>query len=310
MAQEPSFEPQNYQKYPDDIRRNRILRDAYEPGSTFKPFVVTCALERSIFNPQDKFFCENGSFKLGKRIIRDHKPHSWLTLSEVVAHSSNIGMVKITGAIDKYYLYDMIKRFGFCKKTALGLSYEHPGLITPLPKWGHYTMNSLAMGYEVSVNSLQLARAFAVFANGGFLVEPQVIKEVADKDGNNVYKNPSQYTPKPIINGTVRGQMNSILRMVVTSGTGTAANIASFTVAGKTGTARKINPDGFYSNQKYRSIFVSYAPIQNSQIVVLVLVDEPKGAYYAGTVIAPFSGKIIEETLKYLNLSYQVASSR
>ncbi|MFH1230268.1 MAG: penicillin-binding protein 2 [Planctomycetota bacterium] len=308
MAQEPSFDPTNYQKYSVETRRNRIVTEAYEPGSTFKPFVVTSALEKNIFNRQSRFFCENGSYKIGRRTIHDHKPYGWLTLNDVVAQSSNIGMTKVGMATGKNNMYEIVKRFGFCRPSNLGIPSEHPGLMTPLNKWSDYTVTSVSMGYEISVNSLQLARAYATFANGGCIVEPQIIKEIGDRNGNIVYSNNSLVSSKQIISPQLNNQMSAILRTVVTNGTASAAaKLSSYSFAGKTGTARKINPDGKYSTHKYKSLFVAFAPVEKPEILVLVLVDEPKGAYYASTVAAPTAAKIIDETLKYLMVPCRIA---
>ena len=308
LAQLPSFDPTEYQKYPEKVRHCHIFTDAYEPGSTFKPFVITAALERDVCTTKDKFFCENGKYKMGKRTITDHKPYGWLTLPEVVMESSNIGMSKIGAKTPKESLYGMIKRFGFAgARSGLDIPGEHPGLITSLNKWSNYTTGSVAMGYEVSVNSLQLIRAYSVFANGGYLVQPKLLKEVIDRDNKTVYKNEITPLTSQIISPELSSQVRNILRGVVLSGTGTAANLKTYAVAGKTGTARKLDANGKYSTQKYRSLFVAFAPVENPEIIVLVLVDEPKGAYYASTVAAPTAGAIIEETLKYLKTPTQVA---
>ena len=311
LAQLPAFDPANYQKYPEKVRHCNIFTDAYEPGSTFKPFVITAALEKGACTTRDKFFCENGKYKMGKRTITDHKPYGWLTLPEVVMQSSNVGMTKIGSKTPKESLYEMIKRFGFAgTRSGLDIPGEHPGLITSLNKWSSYTTGSVAMGYEVSVNSLQLIRAYAAFANGGYLVEPKLLKEVIDRDNKNVYKNEITPLTNQIISPELSKQVSTILRGVVLSGTGTSANLKTYAVAGKTGTARKLDANGRYSTQKYRSLFVAFAPVENPEIIVLVLVDEPKGAYYASTVAAPTAGAIIDETLKYLKTPTRVANTR
>ena len=311
LAQLPAFDPADYQKYPEKVRHCNIFTDAYEPGSTFKPFVITAALEKGVCTTRDKFFCENGKYKMGKRTITDHKPYGWLTLPEVVMQSSNVGMTKIGSKTSKESLYEMIKRFGFAgTRSGLDIPGEHPGLITSLNKWSSYTTGSVAMGYEVSVNSLQLIRAYAAFANGGYLVEPKLLKEVIDRDNKNVYKNEITPLTNQIISPELSKQVSTILRGVVLSGTGTSANLKTYAVAGKTGTARKLDANGRYSTQKYRSLFVAFAPVENPEIIVLVLVDEPKGAYYASTVAAPTAGAIIDETLKYLKTPTRVANNR
>ena len=312
MAQMPSFDPTNYQKYPAELRRNRFVTEAYEPGSTFKPFVVSAALEKGIFTPRSMFFCENGTFKVGKRTITDHEPYGNLSLTDVVAHSSNIGMAKIGLATGKESMYAIVKRFGFGGYCGLGIGTEHPGLITRPGKWSYYTLTSVPMGYEISVNTVQLARAYAVFANGGAMVNPQIIREVEDRAGNEIYKNPALFEPmqaKMVISPEINEQMRAILRQVVVSGTGAGANLKTYALAGKTGTARKIGPDKRYSTQKYRSLFACFAPLEKPEIVVLIVVDEPKGAYYASTVAAPTASRIVEDTLRYLNVSSRIVNT-
>src|SRR3989339_366257 len=161
MAQLPSFNPTEYQKYSEKVRHCNILTDAYEPGSTFKPFIITAALEKGACAINEKFFCENGKYKMGKRTITDHKPYGWLTMPEVVMQSSNVGMSKIGSKTPKESLFEIIKRFGFAgTKSGLNIPGEHPGLVTALNKWSTYTVGSVSMGYEVSVNSFQLIRAY------------------------------------------------------------------------------------------------------------------------------------------------------
>ena len=311
LAQLPSFDPTEFQKYPEEVRHNHIFTDAYEPGSTFKPFIITAALEKGACAINEKIFCENGKYKMGKRTISDHKPYGWLTLPEVMIYSSNIGMSKIASKTPKESLYRMIKRFGFAgSKSGLGIPSEHPGLITALNKWNTYTIGSISMGYEISVNSFQLIRAYAAFANGGYLVEPKLLKEVRDRDDKSVYKNEITPPKKQIIAHKLSQEVSNILRNAVLSGTGTSANLKTYAVAGKTGTTRKLDADGRYSTKKYRSLFVAFAPVDNAEVIVLVLVDEPKGAYYASIVAAPTAGAIIEETLKYLKTPTQVVNNK
>ena len=305
MANYPFFDPNNPQKYSDETKRNRIITDVYEPGSVFKPFIVTAALENNIFKPSDKFFCENGKFKVGRRTISDHNPYGLLFLTEVVSKSSNIGMAKIglaTGA-DKIYPY--VRKFGFGQPSGLGFSGEQSGFITPYSKWTKYTLTSVPMGYEISVNTLQLVRAYSAFANGGCLVTPQLANRVADRTGKIVLQPQPQKT-QPIFSGDTCQTINLMLREVVMTGTGIEANLKTYAVAGKTGTSKKLNADGKYDS-KYRGLFIAYAPVENPRILVVTVVDEPKGAYYGGTVAAPGVGKIIDKTLKYMEVtpSYQ-----
>jgi cell division protein FtsI (penicillin-binding protein 3) len=302
MANYPFFDPNNPRKYSDETKRNRIITDVFEPGSVFKPFVITAALEKNAVRMSDTFYCENGKFKVGRRTITDHKPYGRLSLKDVLAKSSNIGMAKIGLATGADTIYPYVRKFGFGQLSGLGFPGEQAGFITPLTKWTNYTVTSVPMGYEISVNTIQLAKAYASFANGGQIIKPQLIYCVADR-ANKIIAGPAPVT------GTIQAgrifttdtgkNIVSMLREVVLSGTGTEANLKSYSVAGKTGTSKKLNAEGRYDS-KYRGLFIAYAPVENPRILVVAVVDEPKGAYYGGTVAAPSVGKIIDKTLKYL----------
>ncbi|MFH1228351.1 MAG: penicillin-binding protein 2 [Planctomycetota bacterium] len=302
MANYPFFDPNTPQKYSDETKRNRIITDVYEPGSVFKPFVITAALQNNTVHMSDTFYCENGRYKVGKRTITDHKPYGRLSLKDVVAKSSNIGMAKIGLATGATKIYPYVKKFGFGQFSGLGFPGEQAGFVTPLNKWTNYTLTSVPMGYEITVNTLQLAKAYSSFANGGRLVKPQMISRVTDREGNiiQVWTPPTDTAQsEQLFTAQTRQNVVSMLREVVLNGTGTEANLKTYTVAGKTGTSKKLNAGGKYDN-KYRGLFVAYAPIENPRILVVMVVDNPKGAYYGGTVSAPSVGKIIDKTLKYL----------
>ncbi|MFA5793618.1 MAG: penicillin-binding protein 2 [Candidatus Brocadiia bacterium] len=305
MANYPSFDPNNQQKYSNETKRNRIITDVYEPGSVFKPFVLTAALENDVIHMSDTFNCENGRYKVGKRTITDHKPYGRLSLKDVLAKSSNIGMAKIGLAAGAGKIYPYIKKFGFGQLSGLGFAGEQAGFITPLSKWSNYTLTSVPMGYEISVNSIQLAKAYSAFANGGRLVNPHLISRVVDRKGNVIQAwvplTDTAQTGRIFASAQTRLNVESMLREVVLTGTGTEAKLKSYNVAGKTGTSKKLNANGKYDN-KYRGLFVAYAPVESPRILVVMVVDEPKGAYYGGTVAAPNVGKIIDKTLKYLEV--------
>ncbi|MBI4711887.1 MAG: penicillin-binding protein 2 [Planctomycetes bacterium] len=316
MANVPRFDPNQYQQYSDEVKRNRLVTDSYEPGSVFKPFVMSAVLEQHLFRPDDRFFCENGSFKVGRRTIRDHKPLGWLTLSEVLSKSSNIGMSKVGLSLGKENIYDCVKKFGFGEYSGIGLSGEHRGLITPRSRWNDYTVASVSMGHEISVNSVQLTRAYASFANGGNLVKPQVIMKIAERpsaekpaDESGIKYFRTENTAH-ILSSDIEYQIRLMLREVVLSGTAASANLKSYAMAGKTGTAQKVNPDGTYSHDKYLSSFIAFAPVDNPEILVLVVVDEPKGGYYGSEVAAPYVAKIIGKTLKYFRVAPRENLSR
>lgn len=302
LANRPVFDPNQGNEAKPDMQKNRVISDPYEPGSAFKPFIASMLLLSKMAQPGETIFCENGTFKIGKRIIHDHERHGKLTFADVVAKSSNIGMAKLGMRFGKENIYNSLVCFDFGKPTGLGLSGESTGIITPPSKWNDYTVVSVPMGHEVAVTSLQLAKAFNVFANNGTLVKPYLIQKISDASGKPIAESKPTVI-RQILDNPTYDNMRRILRAVVESGTATLANIKDYAIAGKTGTAQKINPDGTYSHNKFKSVFIGFAPVEDPQILVLVVLDEPKGNYFGGVVSAPVVSNIIQKTLKYLGVS-------
>ncbi|MEK7448118.1 MAG: penicillin-binding protein 2 [Planctomycetota bacterium] len=297
LANRPNFDPNYYNKYSDEARRNRIITDQYEPGSTAKPLTAAALLDNSLVGLNNKFFCENGIFKTGFRTIHDHHPYGQLTFTEIISQSSNIGMAKLGLLLGKEKMYTYIKRFGLGESTGLGLPGETSGLVTPYRQWDKFTITSVPMGHEVAVTTMQLAKAYLPFANGGYLLRPQVISKITGEE--EIIKQNNTEIIRQIFSQRTAQQMKSILIDVVNNGTGSQAKIPNYQIAGKTGTTTKLNPDGTYSHQRFISLFVGFAPADNPRILVLAVVDEPKGAYYGGTVATPIVTEIITKTLKY-----------
>lgn len=301
LANCPAFNPHQYNEYPAKVWCNYAISDPFEPGSTFKPFIACALLDQQRVTLHDKFFCQNGHFKVGHRLIHDHQPMGWLTFKEILTKSSNIGMAKVGLQLGRKDMYDYVKRFDFGKVTGVGLPGESSGLMTPYEQWNHYTITSIPMGHEIAVTALQLAKAYCVFANGGYLLKPQVIQKITDVQGRVVKKFGTELIRRVIKPETER-QMRLILTEVVNTGTGTRAKLVDYQVAGKTGTAQKLDASGKYSRKRFNGLFLGFAPAESPQILVLVMLDEPKGADYGGTVAAPVVAQIIDQTLKYLRV--------
>lgn len=303
LANRPDFDPNRYQDYPPTTWRNYALSDIYEPGSVFKPFIASAALDEKIVSLSDRFFCENGTFKTGYRTIHDHQPYGWLAFTEILINSSNIGMSKIGIQLGPAKMYDYLKRFDFDKTPGSGLPGETSGLITPYTQWNDYTITSVPWGHEIGVSALQLAKSFAVFANNGYLLRPQIVFKITNPQGVPVKTSRTEVIRQPICSSTAT-KMRSVLTAVVNHGTGTSAQIPGYQVAGKTGTAQKLEGKHGYSHAKFVSYFIGFAPAANPHILVLVIIDEPQGAYYGGKVVAPVVGSIIQKSLTYLKAEH------
>ena len=304
LANHPTFDPNNYQRYPPSSWHNPLISDVFEPGSTFKPFIAGTALDTGIVSMADRFFGENGAFKTGKRTIHDHKPYGWLTFTEVLSKSSNICMSKIGLKMGKNRMYNTLKQFEFDKEPGSQLPGETCGLITNYQQWNDYTTTSVPWGHEIGVSALQLIKAFAVFANNGYLLKPQVIQKITTPQGK-IIKSGHTELIRRVIHPTTAQQMKTILTEVVNNGTGTQAQVNGYQVAGKTGTAQKLEGSNRYSHTKFMSLFIGFAPAAAPQLLVLIVVDEPHGAYYGGTVAAPAVGAIIHKSLTYLKVPPQ-----
>lgn len=305
IANRPSFDPNNPASSPVENHRNLIISSPYEPGSVFKPFIASALLQKGLAKTDETIFCENGSFKIGKRILHDHKPLGDLNFKDVIIKSSNIGMAKLGLRLGKENMYTNLLKFDFSKPADLGLPGEATGLISDFKKWDDYTLTSVPMGHEIALTSIQLIKAFNVFANNGVMVQPRLLHKISTPQGETLEK--SRTMPiRQVVDIYTANEMKYILRSVVEKGTATRANIEDYTIAGKTGTAQVLNPDGTYSKTKFRGIFVGFGPVEKPQVIVLVMLNEPKGKYYGGTVAAPAVANIIQKTLKYLGVPAKI----
>jgi cell division protein FtsI (penicillin-binding protein 3) len=293
MATAPRFNANRFGKTRADRRRNRAVTDTYEPGSTFKLVTVAAALQEGMVNPRSSFRLPP-TLKVADRTIRESHTRGTenMTVREIVEYSSNIGTVTIAQRLGEGRLASWIERFGFGKPTGIDFPGESPGFALPLDEWSGSTIGTVPIGHGIAVTPVQMARSYAVIANGGRLVRPHLIdriegREVAGGKGRRV------------VSREVAEQMLSMLRGVVVEGTGTQAAIPGYTVAGKTGTAAKIDPDGTYSTSRYVASFVGLVPASKPELVVMVMVDEPRGGFYGGTVAAPAFREIARFNLQY-----------
>jgi cell division protein FtsI (penicillin-binding protein 3) len=304
LASAPEFNPNNYSAYPKQLWRNDAVASAYEPGSIFKPIVAASALEEGLAGPDDIFFCENGSFKVGKSSIGEASNHQfgWLTMRNIIAKSSNIGAIKIAQELGKNRFFDYMQKFGFGGKLGIDLPGEASGSLQSPPQWSGLSLASMSFGHEISVTPIQMVSAIAAIANGGVLIRPRITQAIV-KNGT-VEKTFEPEVIQTVISEETSRQMINILKSVVkTGGTGANAAIPGFEVAGKTGTAQKIDPaTQSYSKTKYLASFIGFVPADAPRLVILVMIDEPQKSYWGGEVAAPVFQKIARKTLRYLHI--------
>ncbi len=301
MANYPQFNPNELSSYPQSALKNKAIVDTYEPGSTFKVFLLAAALEEGVVKPGDKFNCENGAMEFAGKVIHDTHKHGTLTVREIMKVSSNIGSVKIAAKLGKERYYDYLTSFGFGSPTGIELKGEGRGILRSMNTWSKLELANVSFGQGVSVTPLQLTTAFSAIANGGYLMKPYLIKDILDKDGKVIKRNQPQIVKK-IISGETASKVTEMLRdAVAEGGTGTAAALAGYDVAGKTGTAQKVSGGRGYAGNKHVASFIGFVPAQSPELVVLVAIDEPEGIQYGGVVAAPAFKAIAETSLRYLN---------
>ncbi|MBI2822305.1 MAG: transpeptidase family protein [Acidobacteria bacterium] len=303
MASYPSFNPNRYGSAPPESRRNRAILDTYEPGSTFKLVTASAALQEKLVHPEERINCAVGSVSLGGKVFREaHNSYGVLTFNEILAKSSNVGSIKLGLRLGEDRFYHYIRKFRFGEPTRIDLPGEQSGLLRPPEGWSKLSIGAISIGQEIGVTPIQLACAFAVVANGGEWVEPRLVNRVLAPDGA-VLRAP-QPRRERVISEETAARIKAALNLAVEEGTGKLANPYGYTAAGKTGTAQKF-VDGAYSHSRYVASFVGFAPVENPAIVALVMIDEPKGAIYGGSVAAPVFKEIVERSLVQLGIPQQ-----
>jgi cell division protein FtsI (penicillin-binding protein 3) len=304
MATAPRFNANRFPTTRADRRRNRAVTDTYEPGSTFKLVTVAAGLQERIITPRTSFRLAP-TINVADRVI--HEAHTRgterLTVKQIVEQSSNIGTITIAQHLGAGRLASWIDRFGFGAKTGVDFPGESPGFALPLDRWSGSTIGTVPIGHGIAVTPVQMARAYAAIANGGRLVRPHLIDRI---DGRMVG---TTRGPR-VVSRAVSDQMLSMLRGVVLEGTGTEAAIPGYTVAGKTGTAAKIDPDGTYSTSRYVASFVGLVPATKPRLVIMVMVDEPHGDIYGGVVAAPAFREIARFNLQRLEIPQDAPRTR
>lgn len=296
IASVPDFNLNNALSSSMDYRKNRAVVDPFEPGSTLKPFIVAGALREKKLEPNTKYYCEKGSFRVADRIIRDsdvtHK-YEWLTVSEILAKSSNIGMAKIGLQLGSKKTREILEEFGFGSKTGVQLGGDAKGILAPLP-WREVKLANIAFGQGVATSALQMANAYAAIANGGVLKEPLLVKAIVDPQTGEKEEFQSKVVRRVLTEEQSQTMLLMLMGVTNQEGTAMSARVSGFPVAGKTGTAQKADPNGGgYLKGAYISSFAGIIPANNPKYIIYVAVDNPrKKIYYGSEVAAPVFAKV------------------
>ncbi|MBU1341223.1 MAG: penicillin-binding protein 2 [Proteobacteria bacterium] len=302
IAHFPEFNPNNFKEFDREIFRNRAVTDAFEPGSAMKVFTAAAALENG-FAPKSIFFCENGTYKIGTFTIHDTHPYDWLSINQIIKFSSNIGAAKIVETIGDKALYNYLVSFGFGEKTLIGSPGETSGNLIPYRKWSKIDASAISFGQGISVSAIQLLSAISAIANDGNLMKPMLVKKIVSNTGEDLQEFHPEILRRIISSKTARQVKNMMSLVVTQEGTGVKAAMEGYTVCGKTGTAQKaLKGQKGYSKDKYISVFTGFAPQENPELAMLVVIDEPKKQYYGGDVAAPAFKTIMAESFNYLNI--------
>ena len=298
LANEPAFDPNNYS---DEKWKNRAISDCFDPGSIFKPFLAAGALEEGVVRETDRFYCENGRYRIGGRTIHEanRKRYKLLSFHDIIKYSSNIGSVKVSEKLGKEKFYQYIERFGFGSKTGFDLPGESAGLLRPLERWKRVDTATIAFGQGISVTAIQLITALSAIANDGVLMRPYVVRGLVDKKGQIVKVNRPTVVRRVISPATAK-RLTAMLKDVVggDGGTGKNAQIINVSVAGKTGTSQKFDfARGVYSSERVRTSFMGFFPAEDPQVAILVTLDEPQRGKWGGVAAAPVFKNIGEQII-------------
>lgn len=301
MASMPRFDPNEFTGSSEQQRRNRAVRDLYEPGSVFKIVTYAAALQERLVGSEDMLDCSGGRVVLAGHVIRDHKTFSVLSVQEALENSSNVGAIRLGLRLGQQRLGRYIHQFGFGQRTGVELSGEAAGLVRPVQQWSAPSIGAISIGQEIGVTPLQMLAAVAVVANDGVWVQPRLVRAVHSRAGD-VITEPEAHTRR-VISPQVARTVARMLEGVVLRGTGKRARLNGYSAAGKTGTAQQFDPaTGRYSTHRYVASFAGFAPVNHPQVAVIVVIDGPRGAYHGGQVAAPVFQRIAEMALQYLNV--------
>src|SRR5579872_3301754 len=307
LANRPTFNPNLRKQIKPETLTNRAVSYVYEPGSTFKLVTISAALEEKVTNPNEVFDCQMGSIVYNGMRIRDSRPHGLLPVWGVLAESSDVGAIKIALRLGEDRFYKYIRAFGFGQQTGVELPGETRGLTKPPSRWSKVSIAAISMGQEIGISPIQLAALVSTFANDGIRMSPRIVAGTVAPQGTpqNVAFHPAD--SRRVISSYTAAEMRSMMQKVVLEGTGRKAILEGYSSAGKTGTAQKVDPaTGAYSKTKYIGSFAGFAPVNNPQIVIAVILDSAVGLHQGGQVSAPVFHRIAQQVLEYLHVPHDM----
>jgi cell division protein FtsI (penicillin-binding protein 3) len=307
MAVVPEFNPNVFTNYKAYQWRNRAVTDCFEPGSTIKAFLLAACLEERVVTSKTQFDCEQGKYKIGAHVVHDTHKYGNLSVSDIIAYSSNIGAIKLGQKLGYEKFCEYLRNFGFGSKAGVDLLGEREGYIRPLNKNKQVDRATAFFGQGMTTTSLQLAMAMAAIANGGKLMRPYVVKAIADESGRVVKRSSPKVIRRVLLGKTAKNVTRILEGVVEDEGTAPGGAINGFGVAGKTGTSQKVDPETKkYSNKNYIATFVGFAPADQPKLVILVVIDEPAGVPYGGIVAAPVFKEVGQWSLNHLRINPQI----
>ena len=313
MASWPSFDPAHLGRVPAAVRRNMAVVEMVEPGSTFKPFVAALALDAGLVRPESIFDCHLGAYRIGGRTLHDVHPYGRLTVREIIAYSSNIGMAQVGARLGPDRMYAGLRAMGFGQRSGIELSGESTGLLHHPRSWSKLTISSIPMGQEVAVSPLQLTAGFCVFANGGWHVQPRIVRGLADHDGQRLLRAPEPPRFRQVLRPETANLMcKDLLAGVVEYGTAQNCAIDGYRMSGKTGTAQLARADARgYEPGSYLAAFGAILPTDQPRYVITLLARRPRGgAYYGGVVAAPAAARMGERILSMFHVPRTASVAR
>lgn len=301
MASWPAFNPNRFADFQVEQRRNRAILDIYEPGSAFKIVTFSAVLNEGLAHPGEVIDCRVGTVRLANKVYREAKESfGLLGFNEILAKSSNVGTIKLALRLREENLYEYIKRFGIGEQSGIDLPGEQAGLLRPPGQWSRISIGALSIGQEVGVTPLQMLRSACAVANGGFLVKPRVVNRILSPEGDVLYE--AETESRQVLHSGTAAKMKQALELVVKDGTGKSAALTGYSSGGKTGTSQKF-VDGSYSRSRYVASYVGFAPVDDPALAAIVVINEPRGEYYASQVAAPAFKQIMERALIHLDVT-------
>ena len=307
LTNRPTFNPNIRKEIKNEALKDRAVSDVYEPGSTFKMVTLSAGLEEKITRPDEMFDCQMGSIVINGMRIRDSKPHGMLSVADILAESSDVGAIKVALRLGEDRFYKYIRAFGFGQQTGIELPGETRGLTKPVERWSKVSIGAISMGQEIGISPLQLASLISTIANDGVHVPPRIVAgTIAPQNApQTIAFQPAEGTR--VISSLTAAQMRQMLQGVVLHGTGRKAVLEGYSSAGKTGTAQKVDPNtGTYSKTKYVASFAGFAPINDPQLAVVVILDSAVGLHQGGQVSAPIFQRVMQQSLEYLHVPHDV----